>query len=153
MWRRGPCRAPSARRLKPREFAPRTCGFVIPHQAGTGIVRFTGMKLEGCGIRGELINGPDAACRKRQLLLDSIRPEKDLAAALTEPSPAQPPPSAAPAPAKSHKAASCCGRRRCTSGKDKLRPSPAGGVSSRNPALFEQLRHTDTETGQIGFRG
>jgi 3-oxoacyl-[acyl-carrier-protein] synthase III len=31
--------------------------FVVPHQAGTGIVRFTGMKLESCGIRGELING------------------------------------------------------------------------------------------------
>ena len=31
--------------------------FVIPHQAGTGIVRFTGMKLEAAGVRGELING------------------------------------------------------------------------------------------------
>ena len=31
--------------------------FVVPHQAGAGIVRFTGMKLEGCGVRGELING------------------------------------------------------------------------------------------------
>ncbi len=31
--------------------------FVVPHQAGTGIVRFTGMKLEEYGIRGELING------------------------------------------------------------------------------------------------
>jgi 3-oxoacyl-[acyl-carrier-protein] synthase-3 len=31
--------------------------FVVPHQAGSGIVRFTGMKLEDHGIRGELING------------------------------------------------------------------------------------------------
>jgi 3-oxoacyl-[acyl-carrier-protein] synthase III len=31
--------------------------YIIPHQAGTGIVRFTGMKLETAGIRGELING------------------------------------------------------------------------------------------------
>lgn len=31
--------------------------FVVPHQAGTGIVRFTGMQLEGYGVHGELING------------------------------------------------------------------------------------------------
>lgn len=31
--------------------------FVVPHQAGTGIVRFTGMKLEEHGVAGELING------------------------------------------------------------------------------------------------
>jgi 3-oxoacyl-[acyl-carrier-protein] synthase-3 len=31
--------------------------YVVPHQAGAGIVRFTGMKLEGQGIRGEVING------------------------------------------------------------------------------------------------
>src|SRR5262249_16156399 len=31
--------------------------FVVPHQAGSGIVRFTGMKLETLGIGGELING------------------------------------------------------------------------------------------------
>jgi 3-oxoacyl-[acyl-carrier-protein] synthase III len=31
--------------------------FVVPHQAGAGIVRFTGMKLEASGVRGELING------------------------------------------------------------------------------------------------
>jgi 3-oxoacyl-[acyl-carrier-protein] synthase III len=31
--------------------------FVVPHQAGTGIVRFTGMKLDSAGIKGELING------------------------------------------------------------------------------------------------
>ena len=31
--------------------------YVVPHQAGTGIVRFTGMKLEEYGIGGQLING------------------------------------------------------------------------------------------------
>jgi predicted naringenin-chalcone synthase len=31
--------------------------FVVPHQAGSGIVRFTGMKLEDFSVRGELING------------------------------------------------------------------------------------------------
>jgi len=31
--------------------------FVLPHQAGSGIVRFTGMQLDGYGIRGELVNG------------------------------------------------------------------------------------------------
>lgn len=31
--------------------------FVVPHQAGSGIVRFTGMKLEEYGIRGEIVNG------------------------------------------------------------------------------------------------
>ena len=31
--------------------------FVVPHQAGTGVVRLTAMKLEELGIRGEVING------------------------------------------------------------------------------------------------
>jgi predicted naringenin-chalcone synthase len=31
--------------------------FVVPHQAGSGIVRFTGMKLDEHGVRGELVNG------------------------------------------------------------------------------------------------
>jgi 3-oxoacyl-[acyl-carrier-protein] synthase III len=31
--------------------------FVVPHQAGTGIVRFTGMKLDELGVQGELVNG------------------------------------------------------------------------------------------------
>ena len=31
--------------------------FVVPHQAGKGIVRFTGMQLDDHGVRGELING------------------------------------------------------------------------------------------------
>ena len=36
---------------------PAAVDFVVPHQAGTGIVRFTGMKLEEEGVGGELING------------------------------------------------------------------------------------------------
>lgn len=31
--------------------------FVVPHQAGSGIVRFTSMKLEEHGVGGEVING------------------------------------------------------------------------------------------------
>jgi 3-oxoacyl-[acyl-carrier-protein] synthase III len=31
--------------------------YIVPHQAGAGIVRFTGMKLDTSGVRGELING------------------------------------------------------------------------------------------------
>ncbi len=31
--------------------------FVVPHQAGTGIVRFTGMKLEEHGVAAEIVNG------------------------------------------------------------------------------------------------
>jgi 3-oxoacyl-[acyl-carrier-protein] synthase III len=31
--------------------------FVVPHQAGTGILRLTAMKLEEIGIRGEVANG------------------------------------------------------------------------------------------------
>lgn len=31
--------------------------YVVPHQAGTGIVRFTGMQLDEHGVRGELVNG------------------------------------------------------------------------------------------------
>ncbi len=30
---------------------------VVPHQAGTGIVRFTGMQLDGLGVRCEVVNG------------------------------------------------------------------------------------------------
>ncbi len=30
---------------------------VVPHQAGSGIVRFTGMQLEDRGVRGDLVNG------------------------------------------------------------------------------------------------
>jgi 3-oxoacyl-[acyl-carrier-protein] synthase III len=31
--------------------------FVVPHQAGSGIVRFTGMKLEEYGVTGDIVNG------------------------------------------------------------------------------------------------
>jgi 3-oxoacyl-[acyl-carrier-protein] synthase III len=31
--------------------------FVVPHQAGAGIVRFLGMQLDSHGVRGEVING------------------------------------------------------------------------------------------------
>jgi 3-oxoacyl-[acyl-carrier-protein] synthase III len=31
--------------------------FVVPHQAGTGIVRFTAMQLDGQGVRGDVVNG------------------------------------------------------------------------------------------------
>lgn len=31
--------------------------FVVPHQAGTGIVRFTGMQLDALGVRCEVVNG------------------------------------------------------------------------------------------------
>ena len=31
--------------------------FVVPHQAGSGIVRFTGMQLDGLGVRCEVVNG------------------------------------------------------------------------------------------------
>jgi 3-oxoacyl-[acyl-carrier-protein] synthase III len=37
--------------------SPGDIQFVLPHQAGTGIVRFTAMKLETMGVRGEVLNG------------------------------------------------------------------------------------------------
>lgn len=36
---------------------PRDVKFVVPHQAGSGIVRLTAMQLDGIGVRGEVING------------------------------------------------------------------------------------------------
>ena len=36
---------------------PEEVRFVVPHQAGSGIVRFASMKLEEIGVRGEVING------------------------------------------------------------------------------------------------
>lgn len=38
-------------------FSAKELQFVVPHQAGSGIVRFTGMQLEGLGIESELVNG------------------------------------------------------------------------------------------------
>ncbi len=36
---------------------PENVRFVLPHQAGTSIVRFTAMKVEQLGVRGEVLNG------------------------------------------------------------------------------------------------
>ncbi|MEM8735717.1 MAG: 3-oxoacyl-[acyl-carrier-protein] synthase III C-terminal domain-containing protein [Planctomycetota bacterium] len=41
---------------------PANVDWVVPHQAGTGIVRLTGMKLEQCGFSVEPINGLTANC-------------------------------------------------------------------------------------------
>ena len=41
-----------AKRLRPEDLQ-----YVIPHQAGTSIVRLATMKLEQLGIRGEVVNG------------------------------------------------------------------------------------------------
>lgn len=46
-----------AKALKSKGIDPASIRFVIPHQAGTGIVRLASMKLEQLGIRGEIING------------------------------------------------------------------------------------------------
>lgn len=46
-----------AKALQASHIRPEEVRFVVPHQAGTGIVRFTGMKLDELGIRGTLING------------------------------------------------------------------------------------------------
>jgi 3-oxoacyl-[acyl-carrier-protein] synthase III len=43
--------------LAAANLAPSDVDFVVPHQAGTGIVRFTGMQLDSLGVRGELVNG------------------------------------------------------------------------------------------------
>ena len=46
-----------AKALADRGMSGSDVNFVVPHQAGSGIVRFTGMKLEEHGVRGELVNG------------------------------------------------------------------------------------------------
>jgi hypothetical protein len=43
--------------LLARGIRPEDVRYVLPHQAGTSIVRLTNMKLEQLGIRGEVING------------------------------------------------------------------------------------------------
>lgn len=43
--------------LAARGLNPADLQFVVPHQAGAGIVRLTTMKLEQAGVRGEVING------------------------------------------------------------------------------------------------
>jgi len=46
-----------AQSLQATGIRPDDVEFVVPHQAGSRIVEFTGMKLEAAGVRGELING------------------------------------------------------------------------------------------------
>lgn len=47
----------TAMALESTGLRPEDVQTVIPHQAGAGIVRLTAMKLEGLGIRGEVVNG------------------------------------------------------------------------------------------------
>ena len=47
----------AAKALQATGIRPEEVDFVVPHQAGTGLVRLTAMKLEQLGIRGEVING------------------------------------------------------------------------------------------------
>jgi 3-oxoacyl-[acyl-carrier-protein] synthase-3 len=49
--------AATASSLMAAQLAPADVDFVVPHQAGTGIVRFTGMQLDSLGVHGELVNG------------------------------------------------------------------------------------------------
>lgn len=46
-----------AKSLQAKNVRAEDVRFVVPHQAGTGIVRLAGMKLEQLGVQGELING------------------------------------------------------------------------------------------------
>lgn len=46
-----------ARALEEARVSPADIRFVVPHQAGTGIVRLAAMKIEALGIPGEVING------------------------------------------------------------------------------------------------
>lgn len=46
-----------AKALEATDTSPEDLQFVLPHQAGTGIVRFTAMQLEKLGVHGEVING------------------------------------------------------------------------------------------------
>jgi 3-oxoacyl-[acyl-carrier-protein] synthase III len=46
-----------AKALAESGLSPGDVRFVVPHQAGTGIVRFAGMQLDQLGVRGELVNG------------------------------------------------------------------------------------------------
>jgi 3-oxoacyl-[acyl-carrier-protein] synthase III len=47
----------TAAALEAASIRPEDVRFVIPHQAGAGIVRLTAMKLDGLGIRCEVVNG------------------------------------------------------------------------------------------------
>ena len=46
-----------ARGLSASGLVPDEVCHVVPHQAGTGIVRFTGMQLEDHGVHGDIVNG------------------------------------------------------------------------------------------------
>jgi 3-oxoacyl-[acyl-carrier-protein] synthase III len=46
-----------AKALRAARLDPAEVRFVVPHQAGTGIVRLAEMKFEEIGIRGQVING------------------------------------------------------------------------------------------------
>lgn len=43
--------------LESTRLSPGDIRFVVPHQAGTGIIRLAAMKIEALGISGEVING------------------------------------------------------------------------------------------------
>jgi 3-oxoacyl-[acyl-carrier-protein] synthase III len=47
----------SAKALQATGIRPEEVDCVVPHQAGTGVVRLTAMRLEELGIRGEIVNG------------------------------------------------------------------------------------------------
>jgi 3-oxoacyl-[acyl-carrier-protein] synthase III len=47
----------AAKALQSTGIQPYEVDFVVPHQAGTGVIRLTAMKLEELGIGGEVING------------------------------------------------------------------------------------------------
>jgi 3-oxoacyl-[acyl-carrier-protein] synthase-3 len=51
----------TAEALRTRHIRPEQVRFVVPHQAGTGIVRLAAMKLEEVGVAGQLVNGLTAA--------------------------------------------------------------------------------------------
>ena len=50
-----------AKALAATHISPADIRFVVPHQAGTGIVRLATMKIEALGITGEIINGLTSA--------------------------------------------------------------------------------------------
>jgi 3-oxoacyl-[acyl-carrier-protein] synthase-3 len=53
--------AEAAKRLaETNRLQPQDVDFIVPHQAGTGIVRLAGMKLQAAGFDSELINGMTA---------------------------------------------------------------------------------------------
>lgn len=47
--------------LAATHISPANIRFVVPHQAGTGIIRLATMKIEALGITGEIINGLTSA--------------------------------------------------------------------------------------------